>query len=138
MVNKNTIIHVEFFRIEPHLVLKHISYINTPQNPIFWLVTRVNSREFMVKDVGWVSMSLISYKLLYFVNDGLISLRAELRPHLLTFELTNIRHFNFCNFFEYFENLIQNNVWCNKIGTKDSSKTLLSLVRFLMHQTLHR
>ena len=28
------------------------------------------------------------------------------------------------------------NVWCIKIRTKDSSKTLLSLVRFLMHQNL--
>ena len=28
------------------------------------------------------------------------------------------------------------NVWCIKIRTKDSSKTLLSLVRILMHQTL--
>ena len=28
------------------------------------------------------------------------------------------------------------NVWCIKIRTKDSSNTLLSLVRFLMHQTL--
>ena len=29
------------------------------------------------------------------------------------------------------------NVWCIKIRTKDSSKRLLSLVRFLMHQTLY-
>ena len=28
------------------------------------------------------------------------------------------------------------NIWCIKIRTKDSSKTLLSLVRILMHQTL--
>ena len=28
------------------------------------------------------------------------------------------------------------NIWCIKIHTKDSSKTLLSLVRILMHQTL--
>ena len=31
---------------------------------------------------------------------------------------------------------LNSNVWCIKIRTKDSSKTLLSLVRFLMHQTL--
>ena len=30
------------------------------------------------------------------------------------------------------------NVWCIKIRTKGSSKTLLSLVRILMHQTLHQ
>ena len=30
-----------------------------------------------------------------------------------------------------------NNVWCIKIRTKGSSKRLLSLVRILMHQTLH-
>ena len=36
------------FRIEPHLVLKHISYRNTPKTPIFWLVTRVNTRDFTV------------------------------------------------------------------------------------------
>ena len=34
--------------IEPHLVLKHISYINTPKNPIFKLVTRVNTCDFTV------------------------------------------------------------------------------------------
>ena len=52
MVNKNTIIHVAYFfpilPIEPHLVLKHISFINTPPNPIFLLVTRVNIRDFTV------------------------------------------------------------------------------------------
>ena len=36
------------FRIEPHLVLKHILYINTPQNPFFKLVTCVNARDFTV------------------------------------------------------------------------------------------
>ena len=34
--------------------------------------------------------------------------------------------------FSYFSN----NVWCIKNRTKHSSKTLLSLVQFLMHQTL--
>ena len=40
--------------------------------------------------------------------DGLNSLRAEPCPHPLSFELPNIRHFNFCILFEYFENLIFN------------------------------
>ena len=31
--------------IEPHLVLKHISFLSTPKNPIFLLVTRVNTRD---------------------------------------------------------------------------------------------
>jgi hypothetical protein len=34
--------------IEPHLVLKHISYLSTPKNLIFLLVTRVNTRDFTV------------------------------------------------------------------------------------------
>ena len=34
------------------------------------------------------------------------------------------------------EDILSLNVWCNKIRTKDCSKTLLSLERFLMHQPL--
>ena len=34
--------------IEPHLVLKHISYINAPKNPIFKLVRHVDTRDFTV------------------------------------------------------------------------------------------
>ena len=43
--SKKCTLHV---RIEPHLVLMHISYINIPKNPIFKLVTRVNTGDFMV------------------------------------------------------------------------------------------
>ena len=35
------------------------------------------------------------------------------------------------------EHFFQHNVWRNKNRTKGSSKTLLCLVRFLLHQTLH-
>jgi hypothetical protein len=49
MVNKNIIVLFCEMPIEPHLVLKHISYINTPKNPFFKLVTRVNTRDFTAK-----------------------------------------------------------------------------------------
>ena len=35
-------------KIEAHLVLNHVSYICTPQNPKNLLVTRVNTRDFTV------------------------------------------------------------------------------------------
>ena len=34
--------------IEPCLILNHISYSNTPKEPIFELVTHVNTRDFRV------------------------------------------------------------------------------------------
>jgi hypothetical protein len=41
--------------IEAPLVLKHVSYLSTLKNPIFKLVTRVNTRDFTVYTI-WTSL----------------------------------------------------------------------------------
>ena len=38
-----------FIEIEAHLVYKHVLYLSTPKNPIFGLVTYVNTRDFTVQ-----------------------------------------------------------------------------------------